>query len=525
MARQRRDSKMLNLRLCSSIAIILGFICCISGSVVVSKQLECEHYDLNRCRERGECETTKQTCDEVDADKQSHCYVVWLQGFDNSTGKTVINVQMKGCFTQNAACNQTECIDYSYEPKNNMSFCCCQGDFCNREQKWIPTPTKTSGNEEYPQLQGATDNVYTIVSLVAAFIVLTAMAVAGAYFLRKRTKKAHFNEVPTIEPEVTSSSPCLALRPITLIEMKARGRFGTVWRAQMKPDEVAVKIFPLQDKQSWQTEQEIFKLPRMRHPNILEFIGAEKHIDSSPTSYWLITVYHNRGSLCDYLKAYTVTWPELCKIAESMARGLMHLHEEIPATKGEQLKPAIAHRDFKSKNVLLKQDLTACIADFGLALIFQPGKPCGDTHGQVGTRRYMAPEVLEGAINFTRDAFLRIDVYACGLVLWELVSRCSAHGGPVPEYTLPFESELGPHPNLDEMQDNVVMKKLRPRINNQWRTHPGLSAMCDTMEECWDHDAEARLSSSCVMERVSQHTRYQTTQLLIESNTDPADNV
>ena len=44
---------------------------------------------------------------------------------------------------------------------------------------------------------------------------------------------------------------------------------------------------------------------------------------------------------------------------------------------------------------------------------------------QVGTRRYMAPEVLEGAINFTRDAFLRIDMYACGLVLWELLTRCS----------------------------------------------------------------------------------------------------
>ncbi len=37
----------------------------------------------------------------------------------------------------------------------------------------------------------------------------------------------------------------------------------------------------------------------------------------------------------------------------------------------------------------------------------------------------MAPEVLEGAINFSRDAFLRIDMYACGLVLWELVSRCN----------------------------------------------------------------------------------------------------
>lgn len=41
----------------------------------------------------------------------------------------------------------------------------------------------------------------------------------------------------------------------------------------------------------------------------------------------------------------------------------------------------------------------------------------------------MAPEVLEGAINFQRDAFLRIDMYAFGLVLWELVSRCTAADG------------------------------------------------------------------------------------------------
>jgi activin receptor type-2 len=72
-----------------------------------------------------------------------------------------------------------------------------------------------------------------------------------------------------------------------------------------------------------------------------------------------------------------------CNMCEHTYRGLMHLHEEIPANKADGYKPAIAHRDFKSKNVLLKSDLTACIADFGLALIFQPGKPCGDTHGQV----------------------------------------------------------------------------------------------------------------------------------------------
>jgi len=41
----------------------------------------------------------------------------------------------------------------------------------------------------------------------------------------------------------------------------------------------------------------------------------------------------------------------------------------------------------------------------------------------------MAPEVLEGAINFTREAFLHIDVYALALVLWELASRCTAVDG------------------------------------------------------------------------------------------------
>lgn len=83
----------------------------------------------------------------------------------------------------------------------------------------------------------------------------------------------------------------------------------------------------------------------------------------------------------------------------------------------------------------------------------------------------MAPEVLEGAINFTRDAFLRIDVYACALVLWELVSRCTVHNGNVDEYMLPFERELGPHPTLEEMQENIVTKKLRPAILDHWRSH------------------------------------------------------
>merc|ERR1712034_122607 len=102
------------------------------------------------------------------------------------------------------------------------------------------------------------------------------------------------------------------------------------------------------------------------------------------------------------------------------------------------------------------------------ALQFRPNEVVGDTHGQVGTRRYMAPEVLEGAINFSRDAFLRIDMYACGLVLWEIATRSNTLEVPA-EYKLPFEAEASPHPSLEEISDLVVSKKVRPALPKSWR--------------------------------------------------------
>ncbi|KAF5889816.1 activin receptor type-2B-like, partial [Clarias magur] len=264
------------------------------------------------------------------------------------------------------------------------------------------------------------------------------------------------------------------------------------------------------DKQSWQNERDIYLTEGLRHENLLHFISAEKRGTNLQMELWLITEFHERGSLTDYLKGNTVNWRELCHIAESMARGLAYLHEDL-SYRLECPKPAVAHRDFKSKNVLLRNDLSAVIGDFGLAVRFEPGKPPGDTHGQVGTRRYMAPEVLEGAINFHRDAFLRIDMYALGLVLWELMSRCTAADGTVHEYMLPFEEEVGHHPTLEDLQDVVVHKKMRPILKDFWLKHPGLAQMCETVEECWDHDAEARLSAGCVEERIITITRANNT--------------
>ncbi|KAK4304928.1 hypothetical protein Pmani_023145 [Petrolisthes manimaculis] len=472
----------------------------------VQQDFYCEFYNQTECTDSNPApsicsDKVTKKCDKQDnPEKVNQCFVLWT----NNSGK--IDIAYKGCWLDDKACSDPEdCISTqavsSLTEKKPHIFCCCSHERCNQNFYWHPAAEVPTTIPTPPQVKV---RVVETVAWTLGTLVLLVIIVAIPFYLYRRHRMAYFVELPRVDSAaLVPPSPVMGLRPIQLREIKARGRFGAVWKASLLGDVVAVKIFPVQDKQSWMVEKEVYSLPQMAHDNLLHFLGAEKRGENLQAEFWLITTYHERGSLCDYLKANLVTWAELCIIGESMARGLMYLHEETPATKCEALKPSIAHRDFKSKNVLLKHDLTACIADFGLALVFHPGQSAGDTHGQVGTRRYMAPEVLEGAINFQRDAFLRIDMYACGLVLWEMLSRCSSQDGPVSEYRLPFEDEVGQHPTLDDMQECVVTQKARPAIQPMWRTNAAMVGLIVTMVECWDHDAEARLSASCVVERLA----------------------
>ncbi|CAG5128855.1 unnamed protein product, partial [Candidula unifasciata] len=98
-------------------------------------------------------------------------------------------------------------------------------------------------------------------------------------------------------------------------------------------------------------------------------------------------------------------------------------------------KPAIAHRDLNTRNILVNPDLTCLIADLGFSVGMIGSKIIKNgvaenaeqaTLADVGTLRYMAPEVFDGAVNL-RDceaSLKQIDVYALGLVIWEIASRC-----------------------------------------------------------------------------------------------------
>lgn len=509
--------------------------------------MQCEFYNGTCATEAAKAGTSSKNCSGYqtcpDADSEHICYVVWSTGNVNDTTandegghKSGHNVKMMGCIQSSVKClKRDRCLEDDPEPSSGHYFCCCSGHRCNQHFEWVPRRISETTTLNPPVVKDKNPPLLSALYYIVP-VIFFAVAFGAVCFVWRQRKEAQFNNLPTsadgeggnsmVGPNGEIGGVLMAQlpkdTPIELLEIKARGRFGAVWKGKLGNDFVAVKIFPLQDKSSWMAEKEIYTLPQMdNHESILKFLGVDKRFENLQQEFWLATEYHERGSLCDFLKANLVSWDDLCRIAMAIAKGLTFLHEEVAANSRSGMKPAIAHRDFKSKNVLIKRDMTACIADFGLALIFEPGKSCGDTHGQVGTRRYMAPEVLEGAINFSRDAFLRIDMYACGLVLWELATRCTAgqlspssnngnmatHSVNIPgavtteEYKLPFEVEAN-SPTLEQMQDLVVNRKLRPRLKESWRLHPGLSQLCDTIDECWDHDAEARLSASCVVERV-----------------------
>ncbi|XP_075899248.1 activin receptor type-2B [Nelusetta ayraudi] len=445
------------------------------ATLCAADPLQCLYYNKDQEVERMN-QSSLEGC-QGEQDKRSHCFASWT----NDSGG--VELFKMGCWLDDFNCyDRQECVATEESPQ--VFFCCCEGHLCNEHFTHIPV------------LKAAPLSVSVWKALLPV-AVLSSVLLTVIWIYRHRKPGYGHMDIHMDRAPLPPAAPLLGPRPLQLLEVTARGRYGSVWKARTNSDYVAVKVFSIQDQESWQRELEVLLTPGMRHENLLLLLGAERRGPPEEEQLWLITHFYERGSLGDFLKGNVVSWSELWHIAASMSRGLNHLHQEEPGAK-----PCIAHRDFKSKNILLRGDLTAVIADFGLAVCFVPREP-GQTHGQVGTRRYMAPEVLDGAISFQREAFLRIDMYAVGLVLWELVSRCGAADGPVGEYLLPFEDQVGQHPSLEELQEVVVHQKMRPEFKDEWLQHSGLLQVCEMAEECWDQDAEARLSAGCVEERLA----------------------
>lgn len=94
---------------------------------------------------------------------------------------------------------------------------------------------------------------------------------------------------------------------------------------------------------------------------------------------------------------------------------------------------------------------------------------------RVGTRRYMAPEVLDETLNTSSfDAFKMADMYSVGLVFWEACRRCITGGknSTVEPYALPYHDVVSSDPDFEDMRMVVCVKRLRPIIPTKWDNDP-----------------------------------------------------
>ncbi|XP_014832057.1 TGF-beta receptor type-1-like [Poecilia latipinna] len=118
--------------------------------------------------------------------------------------------------------------------------------------------------------------------------------------------------------------------------------------------------------------------------------------------------------------------------------------------------------------------------------------------------RYMAPEVLDDSINMKHfESFKRADIYAMGLVFWEIASRCSV-GGIHEDYQLPYYDLVQSDPSVEEMKKVVCEQKLRPNIPNRWQSCEALRVMAKIMRECWYANGAARLTALRIKKTLSQ---------------------
>ncbi|KAG8235613.1 hypothetical protein J437_LFUL014871 [Ladona fulva] len=391
---------------------------------------------------------------------------------------------------------------WCFKPKNGTGsnnkaaiMCCQDYDYCNLDLK--PALDEDSSNSMGRNPLGTWELAFIIAGPICMLCIVIVIAYSVCQQRNKkrllRWRAEDLMEAPEhpilghsirdmIEMTTSGSGSGLPLlvqrsiaRQIQLVDIIGKGRFGEVWKGRWRGENVAVKIFSSREERSWFREAEIYQTVMLRHDNILGFIAADNKDNGTWTQLWLITDYHENGSLFDYLNRTTVDTSGMITMSLSIATGLAHLHMEIVGTQG---KPAIAHRDLKSKNILVKLNGTCAIGDLGLAVRHDVATDTVDIplNNRVGTKRYMAPEVLEETINMNHfDSFKRADVYALGLIFWEIARRCNI-GGIHEEYQLPFYDMVQSDPTIEEMRK-------------------ALHVMSKVMKECWYQNAAARLTA------------------------------
>ncbi|KAF8174652.1 kinase-like domain-containing protein, partial [Mycena galopus ATCC 62051] len=188
------------------------------------------------------------------------------------------------------------------------------------------------------------------------------------------------------------------------------GGFGDIYRASYMDQRVAVKRMRYfldgsdlgRIRLKFGREALLWK--NLHHPNILPFLGIDRC--TFPSSFSLVSPWMEHGTVINYLKIHGFS--DVDKLLYQIAQGLEYLHSRN-----------IVHGDLRGTNILIQEDWSACLADFGLSTFADATATTSST--RTGSLYWMAPELLDPerfGFNFARTP--ATDVYAFGCVCFEL---------------------------------------------------------------------------------------------------------
>ena len=476
----------------------------------LNSALECY---CNECNDGDSCETSTHA--------HSVCFKSVKRELENNT---FIRIIRYGCLS--GADDSLSTAQCSINTRAHMEpifiSCCNDVDRCNLDipdpdgrddPRWLDEFTEVPQYLQYPSLWliAITTVIIVTMIIIALIIKIRRNSKSSDKDYVERLKKhiavsnstisdywSNKSESPSYFPDSTSGRGrdlivrelAAQIRSKSMIPL-GNGRHGRVFLAQLNLNKVAVKAFRSIDAPSWRREEAILR--KVNHENVIRWIASETVDSDHGIETWMVIEFCPFGSLHDFLDSYEMSSQHALKLVHSIIQGISYLH-------GDLGKPPIAHRDIKSRNILMRTPEICCIADFGHS-IYLDGKTIefGDNERvRVGTIRYMAPEILQAENLDTTDfsTFAQSDVYQFALVVWEIAQRTT---GP---HQLPYDGVVTQNPDLEDMIKIVCELNYRPPILQCWQEDPILEKLATLMGECWRKCPQARFGTSQVLKRV-----------------------
>ncbi|KAJ7578052.1 kinase-like domain-containing protein [Mycena floridula] len=214
---------------------------------------------------------------------------------------------------------------------------------------------------------------------------------------------------------------------------------------------------------------------QLSHPNLLPFLGA--NLSHFYPSLALVSPWMANGDIMEYLKRNPKH--DRWLIIKEVAAAMLYLHE---------YSPCVVHADIRGANILMKDDLHCCLADFGLTCLEETHTiASASSMGSRGATRWLGPEVLipEGHLKPHPSR----DVYAYASTLLEIFTgKIPYHYFPQ-DITASMHTIAGKHPKRPAIEECS-----QPLPDDLW----------ELMQKCWEKDPVLRPSTRSIVEQQSQ---------------------